>query len=92
MAMEVHNAHGHNMDHFIKECVHFFHDKWSKSHLSLSFCIQFFKHHVSIALQCVLASTIKKKIASTCDACSRPPLLLDFMICMQVTLKGLWVR
>jgi hypothetical protein len=27
MAMEVHNALGRDMDHFIKECVHFFHDR-----------------------------------------------------------------
>jgi hypothetical protein len=27
MAMEVHGALEHDMDHFIKECAHFFHDK-----------------------------------------------------------------
>jgi hypothetical protein len=27
MAMEVFNTHGHDMDHFIKECVHIFHDR-----------------------------------------------------------------
>jgi hypothetical protein len=27
MAMEVHRALGHDMDHFIKECAHFFHDR-----------------------------------------------------------------
>jgi len=32
-----------DMDHFIKECVHLFHDRQSRGHLSLSFCIQFFK-------------------------------------------------
>ncbi len=27
MAMEVHGALGHDMDHFIKECAHLFHDR-----------------------------------------------------------------
>ncbi len=27
MAMEVHGALGHDMDHFIRECAHVFHDK-----------------------------------------------------------------
>jgi hypothetical protein len=43
MAMEVHGTLEHDMDLFIKECVRFFHDRWSGGHLSLSFCIQFFK-------------------------------------------------
>ncbi len=50
MAMEVHGALGHDMDCFIKECAHIFHDRWSRGHLSLTFCIQFFKQHVSITL------------------------------------------
>jgi hypothetical protein len=29
MAIEVHNAPGHDMDHFIKECAHLFHDRRS---------------------------------------------------------------
>jgi hypothetical protein len=41
MAMEVHGAPRHDMDHFIKECAHLFHNRQSKGHLSLSFCIQF---------------------------------------------------
>jgi hypothetical protein len=49
MAMEVHNALGHDMDRFIKECVRFFHNRWSKGHLSLFLRIQVFKH-VSINL------------------------------------------
>jgi hypothetical protein len=39
MASKVHNATGHDMDYFIKECACLFHDKWSRGHLSLSFCI-----------------------------------------------------
>jgi hypothetical protein len=50
MAMEVHVALGHDMDHFIRECACIFHDKQFGSHLSLSFCIQFFRQRVSIVL------------------------------------------
>ncbi len=50
MAMEVHCALGHDVDCFIKECVHLFHDRQLKGHLSLSFCIQFFKQRVSVTL------------------------------------------
>jgi hypothetical protein len=39
MAMELHNTPEHDMDCFIKECARLFHDKQSKDHLSLSFCI-----------------------------------------------------
>jgi hypothetical protein len=92
MAMEVHNSPNRNMDRFIRECAHLFHNKWSKGHLSLSFCIQFFSQHVNIALQHALASTIERKIMLLSDASYKPPLLLDLMICMQVTLEGLWVR
>ncbi len=50
MATEVHNAPGPNIDCFIRQCVHFFHDKRSRGHLSLSFYIQFFRQHVNIVL------------------------------------------
>jgi hypothetical protein len=73
MAMEVHNAPGRDMDCFIKECVRVFHNRQSGGHLSLSFCIQFFRQCVSITLQRVLTSTIKRKIVLANDACSRPP-------------------
>jgi hypothetical protein len=49
MAMEVHNTPGRDIDRFIRKGAQFFHDKESRSHLSLSFCIQFFKQIVSIA-------------------------------------------
>jgi hypothetical protein len=39
MAMEVHGALGRDMDHFISECTHFFHNRWLGGHLSLFFCI-----------------------------------------------------
>jgi hypothetical protein len=47
-AMEVHGTPERDMYRFIREFVHLFHDKQSKGHLSLSFCIQFFKQDVSI--------------------------------------------
>jgi len=76
MAMEVHGTSGHDMDHFIKECAHLFHDKQSKRHLSLSFCIQFLKHHVSIVVQHVLTFIIERKIALVSDDCSRCPIII----------------
>jgi hypothetical protein len=60
MAMEVHGTLKHDMDCFIRECAHLFHDRQSKGHLFLSFCIQFFKQHVNIALQSALTFAIKK--------------------------------
>jgi hypothetical protein len=39
MAMEVHGTPRRDMDRFIKECARLFHKRWSKSHLSLHFCI-----------------------------------------------------
>jgi len=92
MAMEVHGAPGCDMDCFIKECPRFFHDRKSKGQLSLSFCIQFFKTCVSIALQHALTSITKRKIALATDVCSRPALLLNLTICMMVTLEAPWVR
>jgi hypothetical protein len=72
MAMEVHSAPKCNMDRFIKECAHLFHNKQSRGHLSFSFCIQFFRQYFSIALQRALTSTIERKIVLWGDACSRP--------------------
>jgi hypothetical protein len=74
MAMEVHGTPGHDMDHFIKESACLFYNKQSRYHLSLYFCIQFFKQHVSIALQHALTSAMEKKIALVGDACYRPPI------------------
>jgi hypothetical protein len=42
MAMEVHGTPVCDMDNFIRECVRIFHDRQSRGHLSLSFCIQKF--------------------------------------------------
>jgi hypothetical protein len=66
------------MDHFIKECARLFHDKRLRDYLFLSFCIQFFRQHVSIALQRALASAIERKIALVGDVCFRLPITIRF--------------
>jgi hypothetical protein len=76
MAMEVHNTPRRDMDHFIKECVHLFHDRWLRGHLSLSFYIQFFRQHVNIILQHDLTSIIETKITLVGDVCSKPPIII----------------
>ncbi len=78
MAMEVHGAPEHDMDCFIREYAHLFHDRQSRGHLSLSFCIQFFKQCVNIVFQRVLTSTIEKKIVLASDACSKPPITIGY--------------
>jgi hypothetical protein len=50
MSMEMHGTLKHYMDCFIKECACLFHDRWSKGHLSLSFCIHFFKQYINIVI------------------------------------------
>jgi hypothetical protein len=50
MALEMHEVPERDMDHFIKECVDLFHNKQSKIHLSLSFCIELLRQYVSIVL------------------------------------------
>ncbi len=41
MAMEMHDTPECDKDHFIKECVHLSHDRWSRSHLSFFFAFSF---------------------------------------------------
>jgi hypothetical protein len=43
MVIEVHGTFGHDMNCFIRECVCLFHDRQSRDHLFLFFCIQFFR-------------------------------------------------
>jgi hypothetical protein len=78
MAMEVHGTLEHDMDRFIKECACLFNDKQSGGHLSLALCIQFFRQHVSIALQHVLTFVIEMKIALMGHVCSKPPITIRF--------------
>jgi hypothetical protein len=87
MAMEVHNAHERDMDCFIRECVHLFHNKQLRGYLSF-FCIQFFRQHVSIILQCVLGSVIKRMITLASDACSKPPTTIRFHDLHPSDIKG----
>jgi len=74
--MEVYGTRKQDMDRFIKECARLLHDKHSRGHLSLSFWIQFFKQHVSIALQHASTFAIQRKIALASDACSRSPITI----------------
>jgi hypothetical protein len=64
----MHSALEHDMDFFIKKCARCFHNKQSKGHLFLSFCIQFFKQHVNVTFLCVLISTTRRKIMLASDA------------------------
>jgi hypothetical protein len=74
MAMEVHNASKRDMDRYIRECAHLFHDRQSRGHLSLSFCIQC----VYIDLQHALASIIERKIKLEGDVCPKLPITIRF--------------
>ncbi len=78
MAMGVHGAPGHDMDCFIKEYVHLFHNRRSRGHLSLSFCFQFFKQCVNIVFKCALAFVIKKKIPLAKYVCFRPLITIRY--------------
>jgi hypothetical protein len=78
MVVEIHNVFECDMDHFIKECAQLFHNKRSKVHLSLFFCIEIFKQHVSIVRQHVLTSIIKKKVVLARDICFKPPVTIRF--------------
>ncbi len=70
MAMEVHGALGCDMDCFIRDSAYLFHNRRSKGHLSLFFCIQFCRQCVNITLQHVLTYNIERKIALAKDAYS----------------------
>jgi hypothetical protein len=76
MAMEVHGAYGCNMDCFIKECAHLFHDRQSKWLFIFVFCIQFFRHHVNIFFQHALAFTIERKITLASNVYSKPLIII----------------
>jgi hypothetical protein len=56
----VHGALGYDMDRFIRDCAHLFHDRQLRGHLSLFFCTKFFRQCVNIVSQCVLASIIEE--------------------------------
>jgi hypothetical protein len=78
MVMEVHDVPRCDMNYFIMECARLFHNKQSKGHLSLFFCIQFFKQQINISFQRVLTSVIKRKITLAGDVCFRPPITIKF--------------
>ncbi len=72
----MHGAFERDMDHFIRECVHLFHNRQLGGHLSLSFRIQFFRQCVDIIFQRALTSVIERKITLVGDVCSRPPTII----------------
>jgi hypothetical protein len=76
MAIEVHNTLEQNMDCFIMECARLFHDRWLGSHLSLFFCIHFFRQCVSVAFQCALVFDIERKFVLASDVCFKPPITI----------------
>jgi len=76
MAMEVHGTLGRHMYHFIKDCARLFHDRQSRGHLSLFFCIQFSRQCVSIVLQRALNFAIDKKNVLLGDVYFKPPITI----------------
>ncbi len=64
------------MDRFIRECAPLFHDRQLGNHLSLFFCIQFFKKHINIAFQHALTFVMEKKITLVGDACFKPSITI----------------
>jgi hypothetical protein len=90
--MEVHNIHECDMDRFIRECVHLFHDRRSKDNLSFLFLHSIFQPHINIAFQHALTFVVEKKLHWQVMLVLDLPLLLYLTICMQVTLEGPWVK
>jgi len=78
MTMEVHDALSYNMDRFIREFVHFFHERQLGGHLFLSFCILFFIQHINIMFQHALAFVIERKVVLTRDVCFKPLIVIRF--------------
>jgi len=46
IAVKVHSALGHDVNHFVRECIRLFHNRRSKGHLSLSFLHSNFQGNV----------------------------------------------
>ncbi len=61
MVMKMHGVFGCDLYCFIKECVHLFHNRQLVDHLSLSFCINFFKQHVNIVFPACIRFCYKKE-------------------------------
>jgi hypothetical protein len=92
MAMEVHDTPKHDMDCFIRGNACLFHNRQLKGYLSLSFCIQFVRQCVSIALPHAMAFFIKRKIASVGDAYSRLTIIIRPHNLHTCNIRGVWVR
>jgi hypothetical protein len=76
MAMEVHNALERDVDHFIRECAHFFMIDDQHVIYPCFFAFKFSRQRVSIALQHALTFAIEKKIELGSDVCFRPPITI----------------
>jgi hypothetical protein len=91
MAMEVHVTSQFDMDCFIRECVHLFHNRQLEGHSSLYFCIQFCKQRVNIALQHALIFAIEMKITFVGDTYSKPSITIRSHDWHARDIKRLWV-
>jgi len=76
MVMEVHNALGRDVDHFIRECAHFFMIDDQHFIYPCLFAFKFSRQRVSTALQHALTFAIEKKIELVSDACFRTPITI----------------
>ncbi len=85
MAIEVHNTLEQNMDCFIMECARLFHDPCLFAFIFLG--------NVLVLLFSVLQFLIQREnLCWQVTFVLNLPLLLDLIICMQVTLKGPWAK
>ncbi len=73
--MEVHDTLGHDMDRFIRECVHLSTIN-NRKVIYLCLFAFIFSSNVLVSLQHVLAFVIERKIALGGDAYSRPPIII----------------
>ncbi len=93
MAMEVHGIPRCDMDHLIiRGCACLFHDKRSRGHYSYLFAFNFFKNMLVLPFSVLQLLLQKKRLCWQVMCVLDLPLLLDFIICMKVTLERPWVR
>jgi hypothetical protein len=57
-------------------CACFFHDRRSRGHLSLSFCIHFLGSVLVLFFQHALTFATERKIALVGDVCFKPPIII----------------
>ncbi len=76
MAMEVHNMFRHDMDCFIRECVHLFHDKQSRGYLSLSLLHLIFQAMCQYCFSACFNLCYRKKDCIGGRYFSKPPMTI----------------